>query len=110
MGSMEFAIPTNEIRIEPRCRICKEDTVRTRVNESLVWRGTPIPLGHGKTHVITYADILRDLEPLNEGRDPRDRITYHCLWVHDKRHRNVVWTSADFRAWMADEWRKALVE
>ena len=32
------------------------------------------------------ADVLRDLEPLNEGRDKRDRITYDSLWVHAKRH------------------------
>jgi hypothetical protein len=110
MGSMEFAIPTNEIRIEPRCRICRDETVRTRVNDLLKWRGVRIPLGRGKTHRVTYANVLRDLAPLNEGRDAKDRITYDCLWVHDNRHRNVVWTSADFRAWMADEWRKALVE
>ena len=108
MGSREFAIPTNEIRIEPRCRICRDEAVRTHVNESLLWRGTPIPLPRGKTHVITLADILRDLKPLNEGRDAADRITYNSLWVHAKRHYNVVWTSDDFRAWMTREWRKAL--
>ena len=108
MGSMEFAIPTNEIRIEPRCRICRDETVRTHVNESLVWRGTTIFPGGNKTHVITLADILRDLKPLNEGRDAADRITYNSLWVHAKRHYNVVWTSADFRAWMTQEWKKAL--
>jgi hypothetical protein len=34
--------------------------------------------------VVTYADILRDLEPLNKGRDDNDRITYDSLWVHAK--------------------------
>ena len=105
MGSREFAIPTNEIRIEPRCRICRDEAVRTHVNESLLWRGTPIPLPRGKTHVITLADILRDLEPLNKGRDAADRITYNSLWIHAKRHYRVVWTSDDFRAWMTREWR-----
>jgi hypothetical protein len=105
MGSREFAIPTNEIRIEPRCRICRVDAVRTLVNESLPWRGAPI-----KTHRITLADILRDLEPFNEGRNPKNRITYNCLWIHAKRHFNVVWTSDDCRAWMTKELRKALVE
>ena len=37
--------------------------------------GAPITLGRGTTHVVTYADILRDLEPLNRGRDKKDRIT-----------------------------------
>ena len=73
-------------------------------------RGIPIPIGGGKTHRITLADILRDLESFNEGRDPRDRITYNCLWIHTKRHYRVVWTSDDFRAWMTQERRKALVE
>jgi hypothetical protein len=84
--------------------------VRTHVNESLLWRGAPIFLPGGKTHRITLADILRDLEPFNEGRDPKNQITYNCLSIHAKRHYNVVWTSDDFRAWMTKEWRKALVE
>jgi hypothetical protein len=82
--------------------------VGVRVNELLDWRGVPIPLGRGKTHVVTYADILRDLEPLNEGRDTRERITYDSLWVHAKRHYNLAWTVADCRAWMAKELRKVL--
>ena len=61
---------------EPRCRICRDPAVRRLVNDLLDWRGVPIILGGGKRHRITYADILRDLEPLNEGRDKRDRITY----------------------------------
>ena len=63
-------------RREPRCRICRHETVRIEVNELLDWRGVPIILGRGKTHRVTYADILRDLEPFNEDRDTRDRITY----------------------------------
>jgi hypothetical protein len=73
-------------RREPRCRICRDETVRVLVNKMLDWRGAPIFLGLGKTHLVTYADILHDLEPLNEGRDERDRITYASLWVHAKRH------------------------
>ena len=73
-------------RREPRCRICRDETVRVLVNKLLDWHGAPIMLGGGKTHVVTYADILRDLEPLNKGRDKRDRITYDSLRVHAKRH------------------------
>ena len=73
-------------RTEPRCRICRDETVRVLVNKLLDWHGAPIILGRGKTHVVTYADILRDLEPLNKGRDKRDRIAYDSLWVHAKRH------------------------
>lgn len=68
-------------RREPRCRICRDEAVRVLVNQLLDWHGAPIILGGGKTHAVTYADILRDLEPLNEGRDKRNRITYDSLWV-----------------------------
>ncbi|MGO9101094.1 hypothetical protein [Mycobacterium sp.] len=47
--------------------------------------------------MVTYADILRHLEPLNEGRDKRDRITYDSVWNHAKRHYDVVGTPAHFR-------------
>jgi hypothetical protein len=77
-------------RREPRCRICRDETVRVFVNKMLDWRGAPIILGRGKTHLITLTDILRDLEPLNEGRDERDRITYSSLWVHAKRHYDLA--------------------
>ena len=60
-------------RREPRCRICRDETVRVLVNELLDWHGAPIILGRGKTHLVTYADILPDLEPVNEGRDKKDR-------------------------------------
>ena len=49
-------------RREPRCRTCRDETVRVLVNELLDWHGAPIILGRGKTHVVTYADILRGLE------------------------------------------------
>ena len=63
--------------------------MRVVVNNLLNWRGVPINLGRGKTHLVTYADILRDLEPLNEGRDKGDRITYDSLWIHAKRHYEI---------------------
>ena len=43
-------------RREPRCRICRHETVRVLVNELLDWQGAPIILGRGKTHVVTYAE------------------------------------------------------
>jgi hypothetical protein len=74
-------VRTDFERREPRCRICRDESVRVLVNKLLDWQGAPIILGRGKTHLVTYADILRDLEPLNKGRDKRDRITYDSLWV-----------------------------
>src|SRR5271166_578282 len=93
---------------EPRCRICRDSDVRRLVNDLLGWRGVPIILGRGKTHVVTYADILRDLEPLNEGRDKKDRITYDSLWVHAKRHYDLAGVTAYWRARMHEELMNAL--
>lgn len=56
-------------RREPRCRICRDESVRVDVNELLDWRGVPIPREGGKTHRITLTEILAWLGPFNEGRD-----------------------------------------
>src|SRR6478735_733453 len=87
-------VRTDFERREPRCRICRDESVRVLVNELLDWHGVPIILGRGKTHRVTYADILRDLAPFNEGRDERDRITYDSLWVHAKRHYDLAGIAA----------------
>ncbi len=95
-------------RKEPRCRICRDETVRVLVTQLLDWRGAPIILGGGKVHLVTYADILRELDPLNEGRDKKDCITYDSLWVHAKRHYDTAGKAAYLRAWMDKELRKVL--
>jgi hypothetical protein len=41
---------------EPRCRICRDETVRVLVNKLLDWHGAPIILGRRKTHVVTYPE------------------------------------------------------
>jgi hypothetical protein len=73
-------------RKEPRCRICRDEDVRVLVNALLDWRGIPAHFGTGKAHVVTYTDILRELEPVNKVRDKKNRITYSSLRVHAKRH------------------------
>jgi len=83
---------------EPRCRICREEALRDHVNELLEWHGIPLFQKGAKTHRVTYADIIRNLEPLNKTRAKKDRITYDCLWVHAKRHYDVVGTAAHFKA------------
>ena len=93
-------------RREPRCRICRDETVRVVVNELLDWRGVPIILGRGKTHRITLTEILRDLEPLNEGRDKRDRITYDSLWVHCQASLRPAGTAAYWRTRMSKEFKE----
>ena len=71
---------------EPRCRICRDEAVRILVNELLDWHGAPVILGRGTTHLVTYADILRELEPLNEGVTRGTGSHYDSLWIHAKRH------------------------
>jgi hypothetical protein len=100
----------NEIR-EPRCRICRDETLRTRVNDLLDWRGVPLIVdGGNRTHLITYTDILGMLEPLNEGRDERYRITYDSLWVHAKRHYDVAGKAAYWGARLVKEIKNALLD
>jgi hypothetical protein len=93
---------------EPRCRICRDENVRVLVNDLLDWRGAPIILGRGKTHLVTYADILRELEPVNAGRDERNRITYKSLWVHAKRHYDLAGIARQLGAQMDRGLRNAL--
>ena len=84
-------------RREPRCRVCRDPDIRSLVDDRLAWRGVPIFLGRGRFHRITLAEIMRDLEPLNEGRDKRRRITYASLWVHANRHYDLAGTP-DYRS------------
>ena len=95
-------------RREPRCRICREETVRVLVNDRLDWRGVPIILGRGKLHRITLTEILRSVETLNEGRDARDRITYDSLWIHAQRHYSLAGKAAYWSAPMNKELRNVL--
>jgi hypothetical protein len=90
MISKSNALRTALRRRKPRCRICRDETLRMRVDTLLEWRGIPILLGPGRVPVVTYADILRNLEPLNGSRAPMDHITYNSLWVHAKRHYDLT--------------------
>lgn len=62
----------------------------------------------GKRHRITYAEILRTLEPLNEGREARDRITFDSFWIHARRHHDLDGIVDYWRAWFYRELRKAM--
>ena len=108
MSTMTRAAPVGADveRREPRCRICHEESARIPVNELLDLRGVPIILGRGRIHRITLTEILRDLAPLNEGRDTRRRITYDSLRVHAKRHYSLAGITAYRRTRMSKEFRK----
>ena len=95
-------------RREPRCRICRDETVRILVDELLDSRGVPVIAEGGKTHRITLTEILHSLEPINEGRDNRDRITYNSLWIHFQRHYSLAGIAAYWRTRMSKEFKEAL--
>ena len=78
-------------RAEPRCRICRDPDLRLLVNALLDWHGVPVPLESGKMDLITYADILRAVEPINGGWD---RITYQNVRSHAKRHYDLAGIAA----------------
>jgi len=59
------------LRIEPRCRVCRNDDVRRKVN-GLLAVGT------------TYSLIVRHVE--DPDADPRDRVTLDSVRNHTARH------------------------
>ena len=80
--------------------------MRLCASTSMNWRGVPVIREGGKTHRITLTEILRDLAPLNEGRDKRDQITYDSLWVHAKRHYDLAGIAAYWRTRMSKEFKQ----
>src|SRR5512144_486429 len=68
------AIPgVNGFHLEPRCRVCRNDQVRGKVNDLLATGAS-------------YAMILRALEGDNATLDPRDRVTIDSIRNHTARH------------------------
>ena len=70
--SMELA-PRNGFHLEPRCRICRNDGMRQKVNDLL-------------SGGASYAMILRTLEQDNAKLDKRDRVTVDSIRNHCGRH------------------------
>jgi len=77
-----------QLRVEPRCRICRDQQVRQLVNELLSH-------GHG------CASIVRILEPVNAARPGNRQITDACVRKHRKRH-------FDLQAPASAVWRRVL--
>jgi hypothetical protein len=63
----------NGSRLEPRCHVCRNDTVRQKVNDLLA-------------QGLSYAMILRALEGENAKLDARDRVTIDSVRRHSARH------------------------
>ena len=72
MDSMGLA-PHNGFHLEPRCRVCRNDLVRKKVNDLLA-AGT------------SYAMVLRALGEHNTKLDKCDRVTIDSIRNHCGRH------------------------
>jgi hypothetical protein len=70
---MELAPGINGFHLEPRCRICRNDQVRTKVNDLLATGAS-------------YAMVLRALGDDNAMLDKRDRVTIDSIRNHTVRH------------------------
>ena len=68
-----LALRHNGFHLEPRCRVCRNDEVRHKVNALL-------------SGGASYAMILRALEQDNARLDKRDRVTIDSIRHHTKRH------------------------
>jgi hypothetical protein len=73
MESSALAPRINGFHLEPRCRICRNDSVRRKVNDLLA-------TGAG------YAMVLRALGEDNAKLDKRDRVTIDSIRNHCQRH------------------------
>src|SRR6476661_8744699 len=70
---MESAPGINGFHLEPRCRICRNDQVRTKVNDLLATGAS-------------YAMILRALGDDNAKLEKGDRVTIDSIRNHTVRH------------------------
>ena len=71
--STELASDTNGFHLEPRCRICRNDQVRMKVNGLLATGAS-------------YAMVLRALGDDNATLDKRDQLTIDSVRNHTVRH------------------------
>src|ERR1700732_4055918 len=80
VDSTELAALFGQLPLEPRCRVCRNDTLRAKIN-GLLATGT------------SYAMIVRAIEDDNTRLDKRDRVTIDSIRNHTARHfpvQNVV--------------------
>jgi hypothetical protein len=70
--SMELT-PRNSFHLEPRCRVCRNDGVRRKVNDLLATGAS-------------YAMVVRTLNDDNDKLDESDRVTIDSVRNHCVRH------------------------
>jgi hypothetical protein len=73
VASMESAPVINGFHLEPRCRVCRNDEVRTKVNGLLATGAS-------------YAMVLRALGDDNAKLDTSDQVTIDSIRNHTARH------------------------
>jgi hypothetical protein len=73
VDSIELPALLHEMRIEPRCRICRNDYVRKKVNDMLA-------------SGLGYCMILRALNADNAKLEKPDRVTIDSIRDHTARH------------------------
>ena len=68
-----MAFPRNGFHLEPRCRVCRNDQMRTKVNDLLAAGAS-------------YAFIVRALGEHNANCDKRDLVSIDSVRTHAARH------------------------
>jgi hypothetical protein len=71
--SVELPAFLHQFPLEPRCRVCRNDRLRTKVNDMLATG-------------VSYAMILRALQKDNDQLDVPDRVTIDSIRNHTARH------------------------
>ena len=71
--SMELPAVLHQFPLEPRCRVCRNDRLRMKVNDMLATG-------------VSYAMILRALQKDNDHLDTPDRVTIDSIRNHTARH------------------------
>jgi hypothetical protein len=71
--SVELPAFLQQFPVEPRCRVCRNDQLRTKVNDMLATG-------------VSYAMILRALQKDNDQLDIADRVTIDSIRNHTARH------------------------
>jgi len=79
MDSMELAA-RNGFHLEPRCRVCRNDVLRKKVNDMLATGAS-------------YAMIVRALAADNAELDKCDRVTIDSVRTHTTKHFPVQQTA-----------------
>jgi len=70
---VELPAVLHQFPLEPRCRVCRNDQLRTKVNDMLATG-------------VSYAMILRALQKDNDQLDVPDRVTIDSIRNHTARH------------------------